>query len=115
MVDYRFSLLSSIKDEYISLADFLNDSNMDIDEFYIEFDRLNDMIEDLNYDKVSLIENSINVPNTFKERWLDIYIGKINQIEFLSESQRQFMIYLMAFMNKEELSVFHFQNLLEVS
>lgn len=115
MVDYRFSLLRSIKNNVISVPDFLKISKMTIQEFNEELERLNSVIEELNYKKLFIEDNSIVIPNTFNERWFDIYIGKKCMVELVQENQRKSMIYLMTFMSAEELSVYHFQSLLDVS
>ena len=115
MVDYRFSLLANLDSKNISLDNILIKFNMDRNEFLLKFTHLNSVIKELDYEVLVIQDNSISIPNTFKERWIDIFLGKKEEFFILEENQRKAMIFLMIFMEEEELSVFHFQDFLKVS
>lgn len=56
--------------------------------------------------------------NEIKECWVNIkYFKDLNYPNhiFYSEQERQYIIYLMCFLDQENLSVYHFQDLLKVS
>lgn len=115
MIDYRFSFIVNNFTPIISMNKILEMFKTDRNEFLVKLSSFNNSAREICQEELILKDNYLYISNKIKERWLDILFGKTEHIITYTKNQRQVMIYLMLFMQLEELSVFHFQDLLFVS
>lgn len=114
MIDYRFSVITNYSNEIIQLQELLDifkENNL----FYEELDKFNYVSKKICDEIISIKDNELFISKNISERWLDILFESSVDDVFLTEKERQAMIYFMSFIQVEELSVFHFQNLFQVS
>lgn len=115
MIDYRFSFIVDYPNQQLDLSYILEKKHLDATYFFTEVTKLNAIALSLGHEQLLIRDSRIFIPKKLSEGWVNILFSEHTDKWVLSEHERQAMIYLMTFVEKEELSVFHFQDRLFVS
>lgn len=117
MLDYRLQAI--LKQEfYGSVSDVESlAKKIGIDKFFLikQIRELNNFLKKQNHEEFLLIDNKVYTPKKITFSWAEmkLLLSK-NEIVF-SELERQRLIFLFCFLEIDNLSVFHFQDFLQVS
>ena len=86
-----------------------------VEQLEEDIQQLNDILGKIGYSKIEIKEGEYRVPQSLicKQKELQKKL-KNNQI-YLQENEREHLIYLYTFIRKEEVSNYHYQELLKVS
>lgn len=115
MIDYRFSFIVDYPNQQLEMNYILEQTYMDTTYFFAEVTKLNEIALSRGHEQLLVKDAHVFVPKKLSEGWVNILFSKHTDIWIFNEHERQAMIYLMTFIENEELSVFHFQDTLLVS
>lgn len=94
------------------LSVFLNQSVKSLES---DIHELNDTLEKLGFLKIAIKDGEYQVPESLIIQKIEIQAKLKNSQIFLQEDERQHLIYLYTFIRKENISNYHYQELLQVS
>lgn len=115
MIDYRLSyIIAGPKKKYL-FDQAAEMTEMEKNELLLAMKELNRVSSDLYEVEFLITDKEFEVPTLISKKWINIFFNqKREEIVFLEE-ERQAMIFLLAFAQFEELSVYYFQEFLFVS
>lgn len=111
MNNYRLSYMFKEKE----LQKLIKLTHLDERTITEELSKINRVSENFFGKKVTQEKGELMIPDVIWRRWPEILFGEKKIERYVSETQRQSMIYLLAFSTVEDLSVFGFQELFCVS
>lgn len=89
--------------------------NRPVDQLENEIRELNGILENMGYSKINIKEGEYEVPGNLICRQDELQRKLKNGQIYLQENEREHLIYLYTFIRKEEVSNYHYQELLQVS
>lgn len=111
-MNYKMSyLLSNNFNCYVTLKDAAQQTGLSVNELATQLAELHLTIEP----NVDTEDQRVFIPAIATERWTRKLVNETQDYFVYSEEQRQALIYLLSYSAFEELSLFHFQDFLEIS
>ncbi|MDT2754139.1 BglG family transcription antiterminator [Enterococcus pseudoavium] len=111
-MNYKMSyLLSNNFNCYVTLKEAIERTGLSANELATQLAELNLTIEK----NADTGERRIFIPTISAEQWARKLVNETTEYSVYSEEQRQALIYLLSYSGFEELSLFHFQDFLEIS
>ncbi len=104
-------LLSNNFNCYVTLKEAIERTGLSANELATQLAELNLTIEK----NADTGERRIFIPTISAEQWARKLVNETTEYSVYSEEQRQALIYLLSYSGFEELSLFHFQDFLEIS
>ncbi|GKS54865.1 hypothetical protein IGJ91_001407 [Enterococcus sp. DIV0765f] len=111
MINYRLSYLF----EETNRQKLIRLTNLEEETLKIELTKINHFCEKKLGQKINISGEEILVPEAIRRRWSEVLFEVSKQELYFSEEERQAMIYLLAFSMVDDLSVYYFQELFNVS
>ncbi|EOL49959.1 BglG family transcription antiterminator [Enterococcus caccae] len=116
MIDYRMSYL--INKPYgvgYTIQEIEEITGMTAETIIDQLGKLNEQLQKFSYEPVYWKKAKIYFSKRVSEKWLELHFGKLETEIFYSEHERQALVYLLTFIAEEDLSVYHYQEFLQVS
>lgn len=116
MIDYRMSYL--INKPYgvgYTIQEIEEITGMPAETIIDQLGKLNEQLQKFSYEQVYWKKDKIYFSKRVSEKWLELHFGKLETEIFYSEYERQALVYLLTFIADEDLSVYHYQEFLQVS
>lgn len=115
MIDYRLSVLFLKSNQTIYFNDFKKKIDMKEGDIKKEINKFNTVALDLFNCKILIENNRFIIPNKIQAKWIDVFFNQKKEELFFSGVERESIIFLFIFAEQTDLSVFYFQELLQVS
>lgn len=115
MIDYRLSYIIGASKENILLDQAAEMTKMEEAELLLAIDKLNEVASNLYGSEILITNDEIEIPKGIARNWIDLFFNQKREEAVFLEEERQAMIFLLAFAQFEELSVYYFQDFLFVS
>lgn len=115
MIDYRLSYIIGDLKGKILLDQATEMTKMEEAELLLAIDKLNEVASNLYGSKILITNGEIEIPKGIVRNWIDLFFNQKREEAVFLEEERQAMIFLLAFAQFEELSVYYFQDFLLVS
>lgn len=115
MIDYRFKFLIFLDKEKVSLSYMSEKTGMSELEIIENIKSFNQLTQQAIGETITLKDEQIIVPKGIVKNGLYLLFDKDPQNFFINEEERRYLIYLISFAKKEELSIYSFQDIMKVS
>lgn len=115
MIDYRFKFLIFLDKEKVSLSYMSEKTGMSELEIIKNIKSFNQLTQQAIGETITLKDGQIIVPKGIVKNGLYLLFDKDPQNFFINEEERRYLIYLISFAKKEELSIYSFQDIMKVS
>ncbi|WP_086315526.1 hypothetical protein A5821_003013 [Enterococcus sp. 7F3_DIV0205] len=116
MIDYRMSyLINKPHGVGYTIQEIEEITGMPAETIIDQLGKLNEQLQKFSYEQVYWKKDKIYFSKRVSEKWLELHFGKLETEIFYSEYERQALVYLLTFIADEDLSVYHYQEFLQVS
>ncbi|MHC5230124.1 BglG family transcription antiterminator [Enterococcus sp. LJL99] len=115
MIDYRLSRIISKSKQKLSFSEVERITGIDENELNETIELFNQISIKMFNKELSVENNEVVIPEGLSRIWSDLFFKTKRNELILVEEERQAMIYLLSFAQVEELSVYFFQEFLQVS
>lgn len=115
MIDYRFKFLIFLDKEKVSLSYMSEKTGMSELEIIENIKSFNQVAQQTIGETITLKDEQIIVPKAIVKNGLYLLFDKDPRNFFINEEERRYLIYLISFAKKEELSIYSFQDIMKVS
>lgn len=115
MIDYRLSYIIAGPKEKHLFNQAAEMTEMKKTELLLAIEKVNQVASELYETELLITDREIEVPKVISQHWINIFFNQRREDLVFLEEERQAMIFLLAFAQFEELSVYYFQEFLFVS
>lgn len=115
MIDYRLSYIIAGPKEKHLFDQAAEMTEMKKTELLLAIEKVNQVASELYEAELLITDREIEVPKVISQHWINIFFNQRREDLVFLEEERQAMIFLLAFAQFEELSVYYFQEFLFVS
>ncbi|MFD2308192.1 BglG family transcription antiterminator [Enterococcus termitis] len=116
MIDYRMSYLIGMPhDVGYSIQAISGITGMTTETVIDQLGKLNEQLQQFSYKTIDWEQDKIYFSKQVTDKWLELHFGKQEADIFYSEYERQALLYLLTFIAEEDLSVYYYQEFLQVS
>lgn len=115
MVDYRFNFLIFLDEDQVSVTYLSEQTGMTDVEIKKNIQLFNQISKRYTSEELTLKNDSIQIPKAILKQGVYLLFDKDPQNFFINEEERRYLIYLISFARKEELSIYYFQDIMKVS
>ena len=116
MIDYRMSYLINMPHGVGYTIQEINElTGLPTETVIDQLGKLNEQLELFSYELIYWEQEKIYFSKQVTDKWLELYFGKRETEIYYSEQERQSLLYLLTFIGEEDLSVYHYQEFLQVS
>ncbi|WP_445449511.1 helix-turn-helix domain-containing protein [Enterococcus faecalis] len=115
MIDYRLSYIIAGPKEKHLFDQAAEMTEMKKTELLLAIEKVNQVASELYETELLITDREIEVPKVISQHWINIFFNQRREDLVFLEEERQAMIFLLAFAQFEELSVYYFQEFLFVS
>lgn len=116
MIDYRMSYLSDVPAGVGYSIQEINERTGLSSELVIDqLGKINQRLEQFSYELIYWKADKIYFPKQFTDKWLELQFGILESEIYYSESERQALLYLLTLIERDDLSVYYYQDFFQVS
>ncbi|GGC88914.1 BglG family transcription antiterminator [Enterococcus wangshanyuanii] len=116
MIDYRMSYLIAMPAGVgYSIQEINEKTGLTTEVVIDQLGKINEFLQENSYRPMVWQKDRVYFSDQLTELWLEIQFGKHEWDIYYSEQERQALLYLLTFLEKEDLSVFHYQDFFQVS
>ncbi|MFK4568180.1 BglG family transcription antiterminator [Enterococcus sp. UD-01] len=116
MIDYRMSYLMNMPAgvDY-SIQEINEITGLTTEAVIDQLGKMNQFLAQNNYEQFSFVNGHVYFSKTIAELWLELQLETCELDIYYTEQERQALIYLLTFIEKEDWSVYHYQDFFQVS
>ncbi|MBO0441870.1 BglG family transcription antiterminator [Candidatus Enterococcus ikei] len=116
MIDYRMSyLINGPHSVGYAIQEINEITGLPTETVIDQLGKLNEQLQQFSYEPIYWEKDRIYFSKQVADKWLELYFGKLETDIVYSEDERQALLYLLTFIAEEDLSVYHYQEFLQVS
>ncbi|MGX7264825.1 BglG family transcription antiterminator [Enterococcus crotali] len=116
MIDYRMSYLINRPHSVGYAIQEINEiTGLPTETVIDQLGKLNEQLQQFSYEPIYLEKDKIYFSKQVADKWLELHFGKLETDIVYLEDERQALLYLLTFIAEEDLSVYHYQEFLQVS
>ena len=116
MIDYRMSyLINESHGVGYTIQEINEITGLPTETVIDQLGKLNEQLQRFSYKPIYLENDKVYFTKQVVDKWLELHFGKQETAIFYSEYERQALLYLLTFIAEEDLSVYYYQEFLQVS
>ncbi|MGX7244513.1 BglG family transcription antiterminator [Enterococcus quebecensis] len=116
MIDDRMSYFIDLPAEVgYSIQEIKEITGLNSDRIIDQLGMINEWLMKFSYQQIYWEQDKIYFSKQLADKWLEIQFGKKETEIYYSEHERQALLYLLTMISEEDLSVYHYQDFLQVS
>ncbi|MGY3779648.1 BglG family transcription antiterminator [Isobaculum melis] len=115
MIDQRMSYVVHHSKREVTLKEAIALTKLKKEPLLSEIYKMNQVLVTLKYPQIQVTPTQLLFPEKISAYWDELLLGRSQKEIVFKEDERIQFIFLMTFMETEELSVFHYQEFLQTS
>ncbi|MDN6640510.1 MAG: PTS sugar transporter subunit IIA [Tetragenococcus halophilus] len=117
MLDYRLDYLIAVSQfhERVAISEAIKRTGLSEVSFFQELNVMNDVLFSNNKSIIQYDKKEIFFPKNLHDNWLAIELKKIRSKTYSSIEERVAFIYMAIFLEGEDLTIYHLQEMLSIS
>lgn len=115
MIDQRMSYVVHHSAQEITVKEAVALTKLKKEPLLSEVHKINQVLDVLKYPQIQVTATHLLFPKKISAYWDEVLLGRSQKEVIFKEDERVQFIFLMTFMETEELSVFHYQEFLQIS